>query len=85
MRYYFSWKTTGYYRKDSLNEIGVALCCQRMLAFLFVLRRVGGRVGLGGLVKYWGGLPVGRRSLIPVLTAAAGNRTRDRRVASRTP
>jgi len=37
---------------------------------------VGGWVGLGGLVKYWGGLPAGRRSPIPVLAMAAGNGTR---------
>jgi len=30
--------------------------------------RVGGWVGLGALVKYWGGMPVRRRSPIPVLT-----------------
>jgi len=33
MRYYVTWKTTGYYRKDSL-KLGGALSCQRMLAFL---------------------------------------------------
>jgi len=38
--------------------------------------RVGGWVGLGGLMKYWGGLPVRRRSPILVLVAAAGNRQR---------
>ena len=42
---------------------------------------VGGWVGVGGLVKYWGDLPTRRRSL---LVAAAGNRTRDQWVASST-
>jgi len=37
--------------------------------------RVGGWVGLGGLVKYCGGLPAQRRSYIPVLAVTAGNRT----------
>jgi len=44
--------------------------------------RVGGWVGLGGLVKYWGGLPAWRQSPIPLLALAAGNWTRDHRVAS---
>ena len=46
--------------------------------------RVGGWVGLSGLVKYWGGLPARRRSPVPVPAAAAENRTRDRRIASPT-
>jgi len=37
MRYYVSWKTTGYFR--SQPEIGGALSCQRMLAFLLYLDR----------------------------------------------
>jgi len=34
MRYYVSWKTTGYYRNERQPKIGDALSCQRMLAFL---------------------------------------------------
>ena len=37
------------------------------------------------LVKYRGGLPARRRPLIPVLAAAAGNRSGDHRIASQTP
>ena len=44
--------------------------------YLFcVLLRLGGWVGLGGFVKYWGGLSARRWSPIPVSVAAAGNRT----------
>jgi len=39
----------------------------------------------GGLVKYWGGLPAQRRSLILVFVAAAANWTRNRRVVSPVP
>jgi len=53
-------------------------------SFLVPLR-VGGWVGLGGLVKYWGGLPTQRRSPNPVLTAATENRTCNHRIASPTP
>ena len=61
---------------------------QTVAAFWLVLKyhplTVRDWVGLGGLVKYWRGLLARRRSPIPVLVAAAGNRTRDSRVASPT-
>ena len=47
--------------------------------------RVEGWVGLNGLVKHWGGFRARRRSRVPVFVAAAGNWTRDRRVAGPTP
>ena len=50
-------------RKDHLHRSYNAISISRPAG-------VGGWVGLGGLVKYWGGLPVRRRSPIPVLTAA---------------
>jgi len=44
--------------------------------YLFaILLRVGGWVGLGGLVKYWGGFPIQRWLPVPVLVTAAGNRS----------
>jgi len=42
-------------------------------------------VVLGGLVKYWGGLPIQRRSPIPVLAVAAGDQTCNHQVASPMP
>ena len=59
----------------------------RTLAGIFISHPAEGRKlsWPGGLVKYCGGLPARRRSPIPVLVAASGNRTRDQRVASPTP
>jgi len=37
-----------------------------------------GWVNLSGLVKYWGCFPAPKRSPVPVLAAAVGNRTRER-------
>ena len=54
------------------------------LALISRPAEVGGWVGLSGLVKYPCGLPGLRRSAIPV-AAAAGNRTRNHRVASPRP
>jgi len=43
--------------------------------------RIGGWVGLGGLVKYWGGLPARRRSPLPGI--CRGGRELNRRPSSR--
>jgi len=42
MRYYVSWKTTGYYRKDSLK---LAACCPVSGCWLLVF--------LGEIAEYW--------------------------------